>query len=101
MKKAKVIFYKIIFTLCLLSITGSAIVSIIYSFKNYTKTELELFIEFPYPSIICIVAFIIYSIVYAKYEKDKLKAKKEYYDNTTMEERLNDFFKDRRHNDDK
>ena len=93
MKKAKVIFYKIIFTLCWISIIGSAIVAIIYKFKNYTKTELELFIEFPYPSIICIVSFIIYSLVCLKYRKDIFKAKKEYYDNTTMEERWNDFIK--------
>ena len=71
MGKIKLIIYKIIFALCWICIVGSAIVSIIYSFKNYTKTELELFIEFPYPSIICIVSFIIYTLVYVKYNKDK------------------------------
>lgn len=93
MSKLRLLIYKIIFALCWVSIIGSAIVSIVYNIKNYTKTELELFIEFPYPAIICIVSFIIYAIVYVKYEKDKLKVTKEYYNNTTMEERLDDFFK--------
>jgi hypothetical protein len=68
MKKLKEILYKIIMSICILTILVSSILSIINNIKNIEKTELELFIENPWYAIVCIISFLIYTFIYLKYE---------------------------------
>lgn len=93
MKKTRFKIYKAIERISLIGMGTSSIVSIVYNLMYPSKTELECIIDFPYPFIVLMGCFITYTIVFTKHQSEIKKLTIDYYKNTTIEERWNDFIK--------